>query len=92
MGSLVVIHGVGVRSTAYEDTFRVVERKLRLARPNIGAVKCLWGDSYGAAPDIGFLDLAPSSRAGGGGPPQPGEKTTASRGSSCSSRGGCGAA
>ena len=48
MGSLLVVHGTGVRGVAFEDTVRVVKAKLDLARPHIDTVKCAWGDTCGA--------------------------------------------
>jgi len=44
MGSLIVVHGTGVRQAAYDETFAVVEAKLHLARPGLAAVPCYWGD------------------------------------------------
>ena len=48
MGSLLVVHGTGVRGKAFDDTVSVVKGKLHLARPNVDAVPCAWGDSCGA--------------------------------------------
>lgn len=44
MGSLVVVHGTGVRKDSYDATFKVVSTKLGLARKNIEPVYCYWGD------------------------------------------------
>ena len=45
MSSLVVIHGTGVRGSAYNALFHLVEEKLRMLRPDIVPVRCLWGRS-----------------------------------------------
>jgi hypothetical protein len=46
MGSLVVIHGTGVRAAAYDATFEVASAKVRLARgETLKPARCYWGDA-----------------------------------------------
>ena len=48
MGSLIVVHGTGVRADQYGKTFELVRRKLdRASRAHITPVECQWGTPYG---------------------------------------------
>lgn len=47
MTSVIFVHGTGVRKREYEQTFKTIEKKIQVQRPDIKMIPCLWGDKLG---------------------------------------------
>lgn len=47
MGTVIFVHGTGVRRSQYEETFKLVEQRLLAERPDLKVVPCLWGETLG---------------------------------------------
>ena len=47
MTSVIFVHGTGVRKLEYEETFKTIEKKIHVQRPDIKVIPCLWGDELG---------------------------------------------
>ncbi len=47
MTTVIFVHGTGVRRRAYEETFKLVEQKLHLHRPDLKVTPCFWGETLG---------------------------------------------
>jgi hypothetical protein len=48
MGSIVFVHGTGVRQPAYENAYKVIKNRVELDLPNYDIVPCYWGDQEGS--------------------------------------------
>lgn len=47
MGSVIFVHGTGVRYKSYQKDFKLIRRKLDKYAKGWTAVECAWGDQYG---------------------------------------------
>ncbi len=47
MTTVIFVHGTGVRQCEYEKTFKIIENKIHVQRPDIKVIPCLWGDELG---------------------------------------------
>lgn len=47
MGSVIFVHGTGVRGESYKESFKLIQRKLDGHAPGWTAIECLWGDELG---------------------------------------------
>lgn len=47
MTTVIFVHGTGVRQREYEKTFKIIENKIHVQRPDIKVIPCLWGDELG---------------------------------------------
>ena len=47
MGSIIYVHGTGVRHDDYKKSFRLIQRKIERHVPGWTAIDCLWGDPHG---------------------------------------------
>ena len=45
---ILFVHGTGVRSEAFERSFKLISEKVRLHLPRYEVVGCNWGDAFGA--------------------------------------------
>ena len=48
MGSVIFVHGTGVRAESYEQSFQTIEKSLAAMLPGWQPVRCYWGEPYGA--------------------------------------------
>ncbi|WP_292730389.1 hypothetical protein [Nostoc sp. JL31] len=43
MTTVIFVHGTGIREREYNETFQIIEQKIRAQRPDIKVSPCLWG-------------------------------------------------
>lgn len=48
MGSIIFVHGTGVRAESYNQSFQTIEKSLVSVLPGWQPVRCYWGEPYGA--------------------------------------------
>ncbi len=48
MGTVIFVHGTGVRGREYEETFKTIEQRIHAQRPDVNVMPCLWGDELGS--------------------------------------------
>jgi hypothetical protein len=48
MGSVVFVHGTGVRQPAFYETFEIIKMRLARVAPTAVPVPCYWGEAHGA--------------------------------------------
>jgi hypothetical protein len=48
MGTIVFVHGTGVRRLAYDNAYKIVKSRVKLGLPNYDVVPCYWGDKEGS--------------------------------------------
>src|SRR5262245_38383202 len=49
MGSIIFIHGTGVRKESYKNSLSRVGEKLLAKRADLAIVPCFWGEKFGAS-------------------------------------------
>ncbi|GAB1544734.1 hypothetical protein NUACC21_74100 [Scytonema sp. NUACC21] len=49
MTTVIFIHGTGVRGDEYEETFKIIEKKIHAKRSGVKVERCLWGDELGTS-------------------------------------------
>ena len=48
MGTIIFVHGTGVRQPAYENAYKVIRNRIELDLPNYDIAPCYWGDQEGS--------------------------------------------